>query len=133
MARIYMVAVGAALAATSAVALATQATAPLSYGKDVEPIIVKACAECHGGTSPKKGLDLSMGKGFADLSGRQSQESPAMALVKPGDPAASFLWLKVSHTATEGRGMPRTMFGSKKLPAAELNTIRDWIIQGARP
>ena len=44
------------------VAIAARAQAPLSYAKDVEPIIVKACSECHGGDSPKKGLDLSRAK-----------------------------------------------------------------------
>ena len=120
-------------AVAGAGALALQAQAPVSYAKDVEPIFVKACAECHGGDNPKKGLDLSSGKGYAELTEHKSQESPLMALVKAGDPAGSYLWLKVSHTATEGRGMPRTLFGAKKLPQAELDTVRDWIIQGAKP
>jgi hypothetical protein len=121
-------AIGAAVAA-----FAVRAQTPLSYAKDVEPIFVKACANCHGGDNPKKGLDLSSGKGYADLTQHKSQESPLMPLVKPGDPAGSYLWLKVSHTALEGRGMPRTLFGSKKLPQTELETVRDWIIQGANP
>ena len=114
-------------------ALAARAQAPPSYAKDIEPIFVKACANCHGGDSPKKGLDLSRGKGYADLTQHQSQESPLMALVKPGDPAGSYLWLKVSHTTSNGRGMPRTLFAAKKLPQAELDAIRDWIVQGAKP
>ena len=128
-----VVGIAAALAAAGAWALAASAQAPLSYANDVEPILVKECANCHGGNSPKKGLDLSLGKGYAELVGRKSQESPALDLVNPGDPAASYLWLKVSHTALKGRGMPRTMFGSKKLPQAELDTIREWIAQGAKP
>ncbi len=128
-----VVVVAAALVAAGVWTLAAWAQAPLSYAKDVEPIFVKACANCHGGNSPKKGLDLSLGKGYADLTGRRSQESPTMDLVKPGDPAGSYLWLKLSHTALEGRGMPRTLFGAKKLPQAELDTVREWIIQGAKP
>ncbi len=123
-----VVTIGAAVAA-----LAVRAQTPLSYAKDVEPIFVKECAHCHGGDNPKKGLDLSAGKGYADLTQHKSQESPLMPLVKAGDPAGSYLWLKVSHTALEGRGMPRTLFGSKKLPQTELDTVRDWIIQGANP
>ncbi|MBZ5589239.1 MAG: hypothetical protein LAO05_11820 [Acidobacteriia bacterium] len=114
-------------------ALAVRASTPLSYATDVEPVFVKQCAECHGGDSPKKGLDLSLNKGYANLLQHKSQEEPLMQLVKAGDPATSYLWLKVSHTATEGRGMPRTLFGAKKLPQAQLDTVRDWIIQGAQP
>jgi hypothetical protein len=114
-------------------AMAARAQAPLSYAKDVEPFIVKACGECHGGDSPKKGLDLSQGKGFERLVGVKSQEVPEMLLAKAGDPAGSYLWLKVTHTATQGKGMPRTLFGSKKLPQADLEVIQNWIIQGANP
>jgi len=122
-----------ALALAAVVVLAVRADTPLSYAKDVEPMFIKDCSDCHGGDSPKKGLDLSKDKGFANLLQHKSQEEPLMQLVKAGDPAASYLWLKVSHTATEGRGMPRTIFGAKKLPQAQLDTVRDWIIQGANP
>ncbi len=122
-----------ALALATAAALAVRADTPLSYAKDVEPIFLKHCGDCHGAENPKKGLDLSKGNGYADLVQHKSQEEPLMPLVKAGDPAGSYLWLKVSHTATEGRGMPRTFLGSKKLPQAELDTVRNWIIQGANP
>ncbi|HVN30805.1 MAG TPA: hypothetical protein VMT45_02360 [Thermoanaerobaculaceae bacterium] len=123
----------AVLLVAGVLAVAARAQAPLSYAGDVEPIIVKACAECHGGDNPKKGLDLSKGKGYERLVAVKSQEVPEMVLVKAGDPAGSFLWLKVTHTATQGKGMPRTLFGSKKLPESELDVIRNWIIQGANP
>ncbi len=113
--------------------MAARAETPLSYARDVEPLFVKHCAECHGGDSPKKGLDLTKDKGYANLVQHKSQEEPLMQLVKAGEPAASYLWLKVSHTATEGRGMPRTLFGAKKLPKAQLDTIHEWIVQGANP
>ncbi len=131
MSRIGVVAVAVGLGVV--VVAAVRAQTPPSYAKDVEPIFDKRCAECHGGDSPKKGLDLSKGKGFANLTQHKSQEEPLMALVKAGDPAGSYLWLKVSHTSTEGRGMPRTLFGAKKLPQEQLDTIRNWIIQGANP
>ncbi|HVN76929.1 MAG TPA: c-type cytochrome domain-containing protein [Thermoanaerobaculaceae bacterium] len=131
MSRTETISLVAALAVVTA--LAVRADAPLSYVKDVEPIFAKHCAECHGGDNPKKGLDLSVGKGYANLLQHKSQEEPLMQLVKAGEPAASYLWLKVSHTATEGRGMPRTIFGAKKLPQEQLDLVRNWIIQGANP
>ncbi len=114
-------------------AMVARAEAPPSYAADVEPIVLKACADCHGGDNPKKGLDLSKGKGLERLVGVKSQEVPEMVLVKAGEPASSYLWLKVTHTATQGKGMPRTLFGSKKLPQAQLDAIQNWIVQGANP
>ncbi len=32
-----------------------------------------------------------------------------------------------------GKGMPRTMFGAKRLPEKELNLFRRWIEDGAKP
>jgi hypothetical protein len=121
------------LLAAGVLSVAAHAQAPLSYATDVEPMILKACADCHGGDNPKKGLDLSKGKGYERLVGVKSQEVPDMVMVKAGDPAGSYLWLKVSHTATQGKGMPRTLFGSKKLPQPQLDVIQNWIIQGANP
>jgi mono/diheme cytochrome c family protein len=123
----------AVLALATVVSVAVRAETPLSYTKDVEPIFLDHCSDCHGGDNPKKGLDLSKGKGYANLLQHKSQEVPLMTLVKAGDPAGSYMWLKVSHTATEGRGMPRTIFGAKKLPQPQLDTVRDWITQGAQP
>jgi hypothetical protein len=113
-------------------AVATSQT-PISYSKDVEPIFQRECAECHGGQRPKKGLDLSQGKGYQNLVGRKSVEVPELELVAPGNPQASYLWHKLEHTAKEGKGMPRGIFSSRKLPEGELSLIRQWIEQGANP
>jgi mono/diheme cytochrome c family protein len=122
-----------ALLAAGVVTLAAQAETPVSYAKDIEPIFVKECGKCHGGDNPKKGLDLSDGKGYAQLVGVDSVEEPKMARVKAGDPAGSYLWLKLTHTASKGRGMPRTLFGAKKLPQSDLDLVQKWITQGANP
>jgi len=122
-----------ALVALVTAALAVRAEAPLSYAKDVEPVLLKACDDCHGASNPKKGLDLSKGNGYANLLQRKSQEEPLVQLVKAGDPGSSYLWLKLTHATKEGRGMPRTTFSAKKLPQAELDLVRGWIEQGAQP
>ena len=56
-----------------------------------------------------------------------------LVLLKAGDPAASYLWQKLTHTASEGKGMPRTMFGAKKLPQEQLDVVERWIREGAKP
>ncbi|HNX51493.1 MAG TPA: hypothetical protein PLS53_03605 [Thermoanaerobaculaceae bacterium] len=115
-----------------AVALAVGAESPLSYARDVEPVFVKECVECHGGDNPKKGLDLSEGKGLKNLLDVKST-MVEMPILRAGDPPGSFLWLKLTHTATQGKGMPRTLFGARKLPKEQLDLIQQWIIQGAKP
>lgn len=117
-----------------AVAMAVaQIGAPLSYARDVEPIFVKECGECHGADNPKKGLDLSAGKGHAAMVGRPSKEVPDVVMVAAGDPVGSYLWQKLMHTSKEGKGMPRTIFGAKKLPQEQLDVIEKWITEGAKP
>jgi hypothetical protein len=125
-------AVAAVLSLLATVALVALAQTPLSYSKDIEPIFVGACADCHGDKHPKADLDLSLGSGLAALTGKKSSEVD-MPLLTPGDPAASYLWLKLSHTATQGRGMPRTLFGAKKLPKEQLDLVQRWIVEGAKP
>ncbi|MGQ9496438.1 MAG: c-type cytochrome domain-containing protein [Thermoanaerobaculaceae bacterium] len=116
-----------------AVSLVAFSQSPRSYEKDVEPIFLRECADCHGGAKPKKGLDLSRGKGYANLVGRKSNEVPELSLVEPGKLEQSYLWQKLQHTAKEGKGMPRGIFSSKKLAQEQLAVIGAWIQQGANP
>jgi hypothetical protein len=76
---------------------------------------------------------LEQGRGYSQLVDRSSIQVPSVRIVEPGDPAASYLWRKLAHDAEKGEGMPRTLFGAKKLPEAELEFIRRWIEEGAKP
>lgn len=124
------VSIGFALVALAVVA---PSQTPRSYQRDVEPIFLKECGDCHGSERPKKGLDLSQGKGYANLVNRKSVEVPDLALVTPGDAENSYLWHKLEHRAKEGKGMPRGIFSSRKLSAEQLSLVREWIEQGANP
>lgn len=112
---------------------AAQGGPPLSYAADVEPIFVKHCGDCHGADNPKKGLDLSAGHGYRALLDRPSQVEPPAVLVRASDLAGSYLWAKLAHTQSKGKGMPRTIFSSRKLSDAELETVSRWISEGANP
>jgi mono/diheme cytochrome c family protein len=116
-----------------ALAYAVAQEGGVSYAKDVEPVFLAECGDCHGAENPKKGLDLSQGRGLAAMLDRPSQEVDGALLLKAGDPAASYLWQKLTHNASEGKGMPRTMFGAKKLPQEQLDLVERWIREGARP
>ncbi len=125
----------AAFAATLAAFLlgaAVVAREPLSYDRDVQPIFIAECGDCHGPEKPKKGLVLTVG-GREQLLERSSQVERGRRLLVPGDPDASYLWIKLEHRQEEGKGMPRTLFGDRRLSDEQLALIERWIREGARP
>ncbi len=104
-----------------------------SYTADVEPIVLTKCVGCHTVEKPKNPLALDQGTGYGKLVEQPSRLEPDKVLVVPGDPGASYLWQKLMHTTKEGKGMPRSMFGARKLAEDELAVFRTWIETGARP
>ena len=106
---------------------------PVSYSAHLEPLVIAHCLGCHESEEPKAKLVLGQGEGYGQLVGRRSVQMPELALVEPGYPDASYLWLKLQHRAAEGKGMPRTLTGTKKLHPAELELYRRWIEDGALP
>jgi hypothetical protein len=106
---------------------------PVSYEAHLEPLVVAHCLGCHESGEAKAKLVLDPGVGYERLVGPRSGQVPEMALVEPGDPDRSYLWLKLQHVTEEGKGMPRTATGTKKLRSAELELYRRWIEGGAKP
>ena len=106
---------------------------PVSYATHLEPLVIAHCLSCHDSEEAKGKLVLDPGVGYSRLVGRRSVQEPAMALVEPGDPKRSYLWLKLQHATREGKGMPRTLTGSKMLRPNELDLYRRWIAGGALP
>ena len=93
---------------------------PVSYAAHLEPLVAAHCLGCHESEEAKAKLVLDPGLGYEHLVGPRSVQAPEMALVEPGDPEGSYLWLKLQHVTDKGKGMPRTLTGSKKLRPAEL-------------
>ena len=97
----------------------------VSFAKDVEPILVKNCKECHvpGGSGLEKtGLDLTsydtlmMGTRFGPI-------------VKAGDPLTSALVMLVEGRADPSLRMPH---GKSALPDTDIAKIHAWVEQGAK-
>jgi hypothetical protein len=109
------------------------ASEPVSYATHLEPLVIAHCLSCHDSEEAKGKLVLDPGAGYSHLVGPHSDQEPGMALVEPGDPDRSYLWLKLQHATKEGKGMPRTLTGSKKLRPSELDLYRRWIAGGALP
>jgi len=106
---------------------------PVSYAAHLEPLVIAHCLSCHDSEEAKAKLVLDPGSGYERLVGPRSIQDPEMALVEPGDTERSYLWLKLQHVTEEGKGMPRTLTGSKKLRESELELYRRWIDGGALP
>lgn len=97
------------------------------FAEEVVPIFTQHCWTCHPDMA---GLDLSAGGAYASLVDVPSNNYAPAVRVTPGEPLASVLWHKVSGTGTYGLTMPPV--GSTLSPD-ELQTIWDWIEQGALP
>lgn len=94
-------------------------------------IFVPHCVRvgCHGGETPAAGLNLSEGKAYRDLVDVKATRRPEYLRVDPGNPDASYLMNRLEA----GGDSPRMPLMAKPLPEADLDRIRDWIRNGAKP
>lgn len=84
-------------------------------------------AGCHpGGGAP---MSLAKGVAFNNLVNVTATRYSPMVRVKPGDADNSVLYLKVKGDPQTGFRMP---FGAGPLSNDEIDSIRDWINQGAQ-
>ncbi|MBQ18575.1 MAG: hypothetical protein CMJ65_15785 [Planctomycetaceae bacterium] len=93
---------------------------PVSFIKDVAPILVAKCLQCHGTRAAGK-LRLDT---FAGL----SRGGRSGAVVRPGNPKASLLALRVAAPNAQVR-MPKN---AAPLSRAQFDSIAGWIAQGAK-
>ena len=93
--------------------------AAVDYQKQVKPILRQHCWACHGALKHEAGLRLDA----AQLIRKGSDDRPVLVA---GQPKKSLLWQKV--TARLPDRMPPE---GKPLSASELDTLKDWISQGA--
>lgn len=97
--------------------LPTQAPpAGISFANDVMPIFNASCVKCHGVEQVKEGLDMTS---YAVLMAG-SFNGP---VITPGDAENSFLVQQVVEGEMPKRG--------PKLTAEQIQTISDWVNQGA--
>ncbi len=101
---------------------APAADAPVSFRKDVAPILVGRCLSCHNEKKAANTLDLST---FARL--KAGGKAHKAEILVPGDPEASYLVESLKADAD-----PRMPFQLPPLKPAEIATIEAWVKQGAR-
>ena len=108
-----------AAASISTVVLAAQA-ARVDYARQVEPIFVTHCQECHNATKRSGGLSLAT---YADaLEGGRTG-----AVIRPGAAARSLIIHKLT-----GANDPRMPKDKPPLAEAEIGLIQRWVDEGAR-
>lgn len=94
----------------------------IQFMRDVAPLLLTHCVECHGGQQPAGRLTLTT---FASILAG-SRDGP---IVAPGQPATSLLIAKLRGTATRGARMP---FQRDPLPEEEIAKFETWISEGAK-
>lgn len=66
-----------------------------------------AFANCHAGSNPQQGMNLSTGQSYASTVNVASHEQPALDRIEPGSPEQSYLWRKVTRDpSVSGAFMP---------------------------
>lgn len=113
------VAAVALLACLLAASAADEPAEKITYQDHVQPIFRQHCFTCHSQSQAKSDLAL-------DAFGAVIQGGASGAVVEPGDPDSSRLWMLVSHA--EEPHMPPEQ---DKLPEEKLALIKKWIELGA--
>ncbi len=90
------------------------------FERDVAPILLSRCIECHQSANPSGGLSLQT----ATAQRRGGDSGPA---VRPGDADGSLLISRV----LAGEMPPPANGHERRLPPAEAETLRRWVTEGA--
>jgi hypothetical protein len=101
-----------------------------SFANDVQPIFnTNGCATsgCHG-SATRGDLDLRTGTAYGELVSVSAVSEPG-TLVIPGDADNSYLVIRLEDRQSAGSAMP---LGRPALTAVEIQTVRNWIAQGAQ-
>jgi dipeptidyl aminopeptidase/acylaminoacyl peptidase len=96
--------------------------APVSFLKDIAPILVQNCIACH---NPKKSESKYVMTTFAQLA-KGGQQGEGVTL-EPGDPEASMLVELIKPG-----GEPRMPYKLDPLPADQIALVERWVKQGAK-
>ena len=119
----------------------TPAGQPRSFRRDVVPIFAQSCAaqECHGDPENTLGVHFVTSDPdgiYAELQ-HESPTAKGARFVVPGDPTKSFLYAKVNGDEGDYAdmcampGCGETMPPGTKIPSAQRDAIRQWIVEGA--
>jgi hypothetical protein len=106
--------------------LQAASSTPVDFAKEIRPILSDNCFTCHGPDKDQRKANLRLDT--KEDAFKQSK-SGAYAIV-PGKPEESLLLKLVSLPAHDDDRMPPEKTG-KSLSSAQIDALRNWIIQGA--
>ncbi len=102
-----------------------QPAVALDYKRDVMPIFIEKCSDCHSKDSKK----VKAGLRFDDP-GSFQKRMPKNDTVLPGDWDASLLFIAITRPHDSEDAMPPKGKG-KSLNKEEIRTVQKWITEGA--
>jgi hypothetical protein len=108
----------AALLCSTALAQAPAGEAPVTFDREVKPILRKRCGNCHNAERPRGELDLSTMAGV-------NAGGAGGKVVAAGRPEESPLYALAAHLET-----PTMPPNAPKIPQRELDLIRRWVEGG---
>ncbi len=101
---------------TAAIAHHARAAEPIDFDRQIAPLLAGRCLDCHSGSEPKGGLDLST----QTSASKGGESGPAVVAGKLSD---SQLWERV---------IAGDMPPKKPLPESERQLLKVWIEAGAK-
>lgn len=111
----------------------------VSFAGNIQPIFNRSCAtssQCHG-PNGAQGLDLTVGNSIRATVGVKATQQPKVSLIKAGDPAASYLYRKITNApGISGIAMPQgcpgnPLGGAVCLATDDTSAIAQWITECA--
>ena len=104
-----------------------------SLATNIQPIFTARCAQggCHTPAEARAGLVLSTGQSYSHLVNVASVHGAPMVRVLPGDNTQSFLWVMIQPDTSLHPGIPRMPLAAQPLTANQIQTIVNWIKDGA--
>ncbi|MCE2809408.1 MAG: DUF1549 domain-containing protein, partial [Planctomycetaceae bacterium] len=98
---------------------------PISYNRDIRPILADKCFACHGFDEKKREAGLRL-----DTAEGATFKRDGKSAISPGDLAASLLWERVHATDPDVKMPPPD--SHKELTAAEIELLGRWIKEGGQ-
>jgi hypothetical protein len=89
-----------------------------------------ASSGCHAGTDAPEGLNLSAASAFENTVGVPSSQVPDIRRIEPGEPAESYIYIKITGGDRMAPGTFQMPIGVE-LTEDQIDLIEDWILGGA--
>lgn len=106
-------------------AAGARAAEPVNFNRQVRPVFARNCLQCHGPDTKNREADLRLDDRDVATADRDGKR-----VIAPGHPETSELVRRITSGDADER-MPPPDSG-KKLTPQEIETLKQWIQQGAR-